>query len=944
LFSLNSFFSQLNIQNLILLNFFSQTKISFLISIVIISVVVSIISLLILYYSLQLKNKLKLRTKLLIEKEKQYCEIAENLLDLVCRTNLYGNFEFVSNSFNEIVGYDPDELLTKKIFDFIHPDDLAKTKIIFENSNYFKFKQRFEFRFKLKSNRYIWLDGTCSTIVKENGIDKQIIIGCRDVSARKLTDELLWKQSQLQKNLLSSVPALVYLKDTEFRYIEVNDRMCELLGIEKVDIIGKTDYDLFPEDKADFYYKTDVNTISQNKTLHNIETSYMLSNENIIWLSSSKIPYYDIAGNVIGLAGISVDITEKKQAEENLQASKSRYKSIYNNIRDIYFESNFDGKIIEISPSIEKLSKYKVKEVLGSKIDRFYKNYNDHERLVHVLLNHDEVDDFEITLLDKNNDEIDCSISALLVKDSFNVPIKISGTIRDISERKKSERILKESEERYKSLNNFTPNPIMVIKEKKIKYVNPSALKLFEVNTENELINNSVLQYLHPDDIEKVNELINTNVYRNTGEPVELRIRRPKGETVYMLSAFITIIYDEEPAILMVSQDISRQKQYEIELIEAKAKAEESDRLKSAFLANMSHEIRTPLNGIIGFAGLLKRNGLTKQKYAQYAQIINSSSQQLLAIINDIIDISKIEAGQMTMNYDVSNINQVIDDLHGLYKTLAERKNVNFNSFKGLVNEKALIITDEIKLKQILNNLLNNALKFTSEGSIELGYNLNGEFLEFYVEDSGIGIPKEYQNIIFQRFRQVELADNKKFGGTGLGLSISKALVEMLEGNITVDSIIGKGTTFKFNIPYKIAIPEEINTEENHDNVKFNWQNKTVLIAEDEDANMFYIQEMLSETGANVLTAENGKKAVDLFISHPEINIVLMDIKMPGMDGYEALKIIKKHRPAIKIVAQTAYAMTNDRKQVLESGFDDYLSKPIERSDFFRVINNFFQE
>ncbi|MFO7656190.1 MAG: ATP-binding protein [Bacteroidales bacterium] len=369
------------------------------------------------------------------------------------------------------------------------------------------------------------------------------------------------------------------------------------------------------------------------------------------------------------------------------------------------------------------------------------------------------------------------------------------------------------------------------------------------------------------------------------------------------------------------------------ELILAKAKAVESDNLKTVFLANMSHEIRTPMNAITGFSNMLLEPGLSEDQLKKYVQIINSSSQLLLTVIGDIIDMSKIEAGQITLKYSIVNVNVLFERLSAIYKTMVELKSLRLNVYADRPDDLIQITTDENRLTQVLNNIMNNALKFTSKGNIEFGYRVKENFIEFYVTDTGIGIAPGNQELIFQSFRQVEPTYDEINFGNGLGLSISKALVEKLGGTIKVQSAIGSGSTFSFTLPFTNDSEDIINAETSaRMDGLMNWHEKTILIVEDEIYNHAYIEAMLVGTGVKMLHAWNGKEAVDQVNIHSGISLVLMDIKMPVMNGYEALDHIKQIRPELPVIAQTAYALSQHKAKALKAGFDSYISKPIQKN------------
>jgi PAS domain S-box-containing protein len=375
-----------------------------------------------------------------------------------------------------------------------------------------------------------------------------------------------------------------------------------------------------------------------------------------------------------------------------------------------------------------------------------------------------------------------------------------------------------------------------------------------------------------------------------------------------------------------------------IELNEAKEKAEESDKLKTAFLQNMSHEIRTPLNGILGFSSLLHDDNLEKEEIKEYTEIISQSGRRLQEIINNVLDISKIETGQMILHNSTFSVNSMISKLFSFFSPSAEAKDIKLYFKSSLDNTNCQIISDETKLNQILNNLINNAIKFTNEGSIDFGYELDNKELKFYVKDTGIGIPAEYKNKIFERFTQVDLEITRGYEGAGLGLAISKGLVEMLGGRMWFDTEFGKGTTFYFTIPYthSTIVTNEIITIEMEDKLT---KKINILIAEDDYISYIYLSKVLKASDYNLILAENGQLAVDIIKTNPDINLVLMDIRMPVMDGYAATKQIKSIRPDLPIIAQTAYAFNEEREKILTTGCDDYLSKPIDKEKLLQIIN-----
>jgi len=378
------------------------------------------------------------------------------------------------------------------------------------------------------------------------------------------------------------------------------------------------------------------------------------------------------------------------------------------------------------------------------------------------------------------------------------------------------------------------------------------------------------------------------------------------------------------------------------ELNIAKEKAEENDHLKSAFLANMSHEIRTPMNGIIGFANLLQNTSNSKEKIDYYSKIIVDSSNQLLNIVNDILDISKIETGQMEIFKEEISVNEIISETLAFFELKAKEKNLKLVASKELTDEDSIIVSDQSKIKQVLFNLISNALKFTDKGSIDFGYSSKKEHLEFFVKDTGIGIPKKAHKIIFDRFSQADNTTVEIYGGTGLGLAISKGYINVLGGDIWFNSKLGKGTEFYFSIPHVKSAGEK-EKEDKPEGYRKKFTNSTVLVVEDEDYNSEYLKIILSSLQIKCLIAKDGKQAIDMFKENQQIDLILMDIRLPILDGFKATAEIKKIKPDLPIIAQTAYALAHDREKALKSGCNDYISKPVEEKELIKMLDKYLQ-
>jgi signal transduction histidine kinase/ActR/RegA family two-component response regulator len=379
------------------------------------------------------------------------------------------------------------------------------------------------------------------------------------------------------------------------------------------------------------------------------------------------------------------------------------------------------------------------------------------------------------------------------------------------------------------------------------------------------------------------------------------------------------------------------------ELKKAKIKAEESEQLKSAFLANMSHEIRTPMNGILGFTKLLKEENLNAEEQNDYIEIIEKSGNRLLSIINDIVDISKIEAGQMQVSYSKTNVDEQMQYIQTFFRPETQEKGIELILRKPSVEKETIISSDHEKLYAILINLVKNAIKYTVKGTIEFGYEIKGDYIEFLVKDTGIGISKDRQKAIFERFIQADFNDIMARQGTGLGLSIAKAY-ELLGGKIWVESELGKGSTFYFTIPFIIQL-EENNIAENQkliQQVPTEVKDLKILVTEDDSISRMLILKVIKPFAQKILTAQTGVEAVEICQNNPDLDLILMDIQMPLMNGYEATKEIRKFNTEVIILAQTAFALEGDKSKTMEVGCNGYISKPIKKEELAVLLQHYF--
>lgn len=514
---------------------------------------------------------------------------------------------------------------------------------------------------------------------------------------------------------------------------------------------------------------------------------------------------------------------------------------------------------------------------------------------------------------------------------------------QDITDRKKMEEKIKKSEAHYKALTDLSPDGIIITDlEGNIKYVSNRIYTLLEIPETLNLIGESVLNWIsadyHNSAINMISEILSGSGNPNICEYVLLKNDRTPFWADLALSS-IPGHDGKTTELLVVCRDISERKKISDELVRSKIKAEESDRLKTAFLHNISHEIRTPLNAIVGFSALLGDPDTDFKTRQTYLDVIVNNSQHLLELLNDIIDISHIEAGTIKIEKQTVNVNNLLHTLYNQFLPKALSKKLTLRLECPHSNNESGVLTDRVRLHQILSNLLDNALKFTSAGSVSLGYSMKGDYVEFYVSDTGIGIAPEFHDRIFDRFFQFEDPATKVYQGLGLGLSIAKSYVSFLGGSLDVDSSPGKGSRFYFAIP--AVVSGNINGKEilhdPNDYLVF-LSRKKILVAEDNESNFRLVKYFLANINADIIHAADGCMAVNICSFQNDIDLVLMDIRMPRMDGLKATKIIKAARPGLPVIIQTAYS--EDKEAIWGCGCEAFITKPFDKARLHNTIRS----
>ena len=865
-----------------------------------------------------------------------------------------GFFIEVNQKWLDILGYKHEDVIGKWFGDFLSPayqDGFRKRFPIFKAQGHIH--SEFEMVHKSGQLLFIAFDGKIGYDLDGNFKQTHCIL--QDISERKLAEEKLLKSEENLSITLNSIGDGVLSTDIHGLIVRMNPVAEKLCGWDLAEATGKPLTEVFHIVNAETREKI---ANPARKMLENGEVVGLANHTALIskdgseyQIADSAAPIKNKEGEISGVVLVFSDVTEKYAAQKHIEESEEKFRLLITAmdqgmaLHEIITDENgtpVDYVFLDINDSYTKLFGVTREMSIGRRIREVMPKVEQYwiDIFCKVALT-GEPSYYENYL--ETTGKYYSTYSYSPKKNQFAV------LVNDITERKQAEHDLREKEVQYRNLANtglaliWTSGP-----DKLCTYFNEPWLEFTGRKLEQE-IGNGWAEGVHPDDFDRCLNTYVTAFDKRESFEMEYRMRHHSGEYRWILDMGTPNFNNNGDFVGYIGHcfDISERKLMERDLIIAKEHAEESDRLKSAFLANMSHEIRTPMNGILGFSEILKEQDLTGEEQQNYIDIIQNSGKRMLNIINDIIDISKIEAGLMKMAIKETNINEQIKYIYTFFKPEVEAKGMKLSFQISLPAKEATIKTDREKLYAILTNLVKNAIKYTDEGSIEFGYilktdTLPGE-LEFYIKDTGIGIPKERQEAIFERFIQADIEDNKARQGAGLGLTISKTYVEMLGGKIRVESQEGIGSTFYFTLPYN-AVPEEIilhPKESNFDNSNKQIKNLKILIAEDDEVSGMLIEIALKLFGKSILKAQNGLEAVEISRTNPNIDLILMDIQMPKMNGYEATRQIRQFNKEVIIIAQTACGLSGDRELALAAGCDDYIAKPVSKAELLAIIQKY---
>lgn len=781
------------------------------------------------------------------------------------------------------------------------------------------------------------ISDSAAPIRDESGNISGVVLIFRDQTEDRKREKALIESEEKYYRMFADSPQPMWIYDLEtLEFLEVNEAAVLHYGYSRKEFLSMTIKDIRPKEDID-------------KLLLDVSTTFIPYNDAGIWRHVKKngeIIYVNIKSHEvtynqrIARHVLANDITAIKLAQDALMESEQKFRNLFENHSAVKIILDPEtGNIEDANEAAARFYGYDREQLVGMNIRQINTlNDNQIKEEIQNAVDRSRIH-FEFTHRISNGTFKDVEVFSSSI--FINGKKYLHSIVHDVTEQKKAKhqnRLLIESIEQ-------SPVGILITNPEGFAEFANSRMTDITGYEKEEIVGSLSRILLSTKDNQSQQKRIWSIIRSGDIWKGEFEDQKKNG-TKYWAKIAISPIFDSNDSIkhyIMVFEDISEQKKILSELITAKIKAEESDHLKSAFLANMSHEIRTPMNGILGFMDLLQQPGISEDQADEYIKIVKASGERLLSTINDIIDISKIESGQSDLVESTVDVNLLLLEHYNFFKREADQKNIELEIVSLLPENNHNIITDYKKLSSILTNLIKNALKFTKKGSIHIGAAIKDKVVEFTVVDTGKGIPEEKIGSIFDRFVQVDNSIARDHEGSGLGLSISKAYAEMMGGRISVASVPDVGSTFVFTICYKEVtdkLPVKL-IEKNEDDEPL--ENKTILIAEDDEISFIYLNRMLASFKLKLIRAYNGEEAIELMEDNPEVSLILMDIKMPIMDGYQATRILREKNCKVPILALTAFAFSDDKEKAIAAGCNDYLSKPVKKEKLIEMIRRYIK-
>ena len=889
-----------------------------------------------------LNEELEYRNKALEESENRFKKLSDLTFEGIL-IHKDGIIKDINQSMARLTGYSREDVLNHKLTDFLVLE--GEDAIRLQHNIKHNIDSSYELNLLKKDSSLFTAEIQARTI--EYAGEQLRVVSIHDISERKAIED----HFQL---LFQNAPLGIFIAKPDGTITDVNPSLIKILGspsAEATKSINIVKFPLLVENgfSADFIEASNSGHILIKE--YNYTTKWGKSS----YLWEHIVPLKNKQGKTEKIFVIIEDITDRKRAEIELVDQKKLFETMFHTIPGAIIITDTERNIQLVNRAADKLFKYATESLIGLKADILYAEKQAFIDIGKKVFNKDAAEDikqYKAKYLDKNGRSFDGETFGAKLFNDNGVWIGNLGVVRDLTEKNRiiselrhAKEKAEESENNYRNLFNSATDAIYIQdKEGYFIDVNQGAVEMYGYPKEYFIGKNpSFVSAPGKNDLKKIDEYIKL-AFGGKAQKFDFWGIRKNGKVFPKMVRCQNGMYLGKRVTVAFAVDISERKKAEEELLKAKEKAEESDQLKSAFLNNLSHEIRTPLNGIMGFSKLLSNTNIETSKRRRFINQINNSSEQLLSIVEDIINISKIDSNQLKLFNENISVDQFLTKQYTKNKNKALEKGINIVYSKKPDKKHDLIYIDKKKLDQIMGNLIRNAIKFTTKGTVTFGCAFENGFLKFFVRDTGIGIDKSMHKKIFERFRQVELSTTRDYGGLGLGLAISKGYLAKMGGKIWMESELDKGSLFHFKVPYITEINDvKLDSKKTTMNSKSQMpKNKTILIAEDDDMNYALLVELLREKNVKILRAITGKEAINICLNNDiEPDLVLMDIKMPDLNGYEATIEIKKHKPHIPIIAQTAYAQAGDEEKSKKAGCDAYITKPIKGILLLEILDRY---
>ena len=920
--------------------------------------------------------------------EDQYRALVEKGNIAIAIDDIHGNLIYFNKQFLDLFGYSAEEIENKTHKMFVHPDDIKIVSRYHKNRlQGKKTSSRYEFKGIRKGGSIIYIEIDVCEILMKEGESSGTRSYLWDITKRKLTELALIESKERFDLAMKATKDGVYDWNLLTNKIYYSPGWKSMLGYKEDELsndLSAWETLTSPDDVKKTWPM--LNELF-SKERDRFETEFMMKHKDGHWVNvlSRAEAIFDASGKAVRIVGTHVDITERILAKEALENSEQKLRNIFENSTNLFYAHTVDHVLTYLSPQVENILGYTVEEALvkwTSLTSDNPLNELGFEFTKIAIESGKRQTPYELELVKKDGTKIWVEVREFPIVENGKTTA-IVGSLTEITERKHtdlvqtalfniSNRAIRTDD--LKQLIRFIKEELGAVIDTTNFYIalydeKTDTLSLPFFADEKDNISSfpagkTITSYI----IKTQKSLLATHKEKLKleqageielfGSDSEVWLGVPLKIEGKIMGVVVVQSYTDENAfntsdqkmLEFVSDQISisiDRKQAEENLLSALEKARESDRLKSAFLAAMSHELRTPLNAIIGFSEIINEDKPPLEEVFEFNETILSSGNHLLKIVEAIFDIALIESGETKSILEDVRLNIILNEVIEISKIEQEKANKNnlvFNLVNSLEEKDLLIKTDPSKLKQILINLLKNALKFTHSGEINFSCRIDKrgdrQVILFLIEDTGIGVPREKQDFVFDVFRQAEDSNTRKYGGVGLGLAIAKKLTLLLGGDIWLESEEGAGSKFYFTIP----IEEEIkfNTipilKEKKDS---RLKGKTILVVEDVEYSFEFLQIVLEKPGVNTLWAKDGKEAIALCSENKDIDLVLMDINMPIMNGYDATREIRKTMPDLPIIAQTANAIAGDREKSLASGCNNYISKPIKKAELLALLGKY---